>query len=130
MQMLPTYKSHSKYFSDINFFIILLTVAQMSQCIVFCRTNLDCTNLEDFLCAYSGVEKFRGKRESGKEGKYSCCVMAGNYDVKLYAFLLCNAYMGVLSCLRIWMKLLWIVSVASFHFYFKFIPEPVFLFLF
>ncbi len=55
----------------------------MSQCIVFCRTNLDCTNLEDFLCAYSGVEKFRGKRESGKEGKYSCCVMAGIYVVKL-----------------------------------------------
>ena len=100
MQMLSTYKSPSIQFSSINFLTVLLIVAQMSQCIVFCRTNLDCTNLEDFLCAYSGVEKFRGKRESGKEGKYSCCVMAGNYDVKLYVFLLYNAYIEVLSCLR------------------------------
>ena len=53
--------------------------AQMSQCIVFCRTNVDCGALEEFLCALNGTgaQKFRGKRESGKEGRYSCCVMAG-----------------------------------------------------
>lgn len=55
----------------------------MSQCIVFCRTNLDCNSLEEYLCALngSGAQKFRGKRESGKEGRYSCCVMAGTYFI-------------------------------------------------
>ena len=57
---------------------------QMSQCIIFCRTNVDCNNLETFLCsqddsASSSVQnkKFRGIVESGKEIKYSCCVLAG-----------------------------------------------------
>jgi ATP-dependent RNA helicase DDX1 len=52
----------------------------MSQCIVFCRTNVDCNALEEYLNAYSGggqTRQFRGKVESGKENKYSCCVMAG-----------------------------------------------------
>lgn len=54
---------------------------QMSQCIIFCRTNLDCNNLETFLCSQDGGSssggKFRGKMESGKEIKYSCAVLAG-----------------------------------------------------
>ncbi len=49
----------------------------MSQCIIFCRTNVDCNNLESFLCAHGGGQKFRGRVESGKEHKYSCCVLAG-----------------------------------------------------
>ena len=51
----------------------------MSQCMIFCRTNVDCDNLEAFLNAYSGqpTAKFTGKRESGKENQYSCCVLAG-----------------------------------------------------
>jgi ATP-dependent RNA helicase DDX1 len=55
----------------------------MSQCIIFCRTNVDCNNLETFLCSQddSGSsaqnKKFRGIVESGKEIKYSCCVLAG-----------------------------------------------------
>lgn len=46
---------------------------------VFCRTNLDCDNLESFLNACSGQphKKFKGKAETGKEDKYSCCVLAG-----------------------------------------------------
>lgn len=55
----------------------------MSQCIIFCRTNVDCNNLETFLCsqdegmARAQNKKFRGIVESGKEIKYSCCVLAG-----------------------------------------------------
>ena len=49
----------------------------MSQCIIFCRTNIDCNNLETFLCNHGGGQKFRGRVESGKEHKYSCCVLAG-----------------------------------------------------
>ena len=51
----------------------------MSQCIVFCRTNVDCNNLEQYLNSYSsgGARRFTGKVEKGKENKYSCCVLAG-----------------------------------------------------
>lgn len=49
----------------------------MSQCMIFCRTNVDCNNLEEFLVAHGGGSKFRGRVESGKEHKYSCCVLAG-----------------------------------------------------
>ena len=49
----------------------------MSQGIIFCRTNVDCNNLESFLCEHGGGQKFRGRVESGKEHKYSCCVLAG-----------------------------------------------------
>lgn len=50
---------------------------EMSQAILFCRTNVDCNNLEGFLCEHGGGQKFRGRMESGKEHKYSCCVLAG-----------------------------------------------------
>ena len=57
----------------------------MSQCIVFCRTNLDCTNLEAFLNThYNSGKKFLGGQESGKESKYSCCVLAGEGLTLLY----------------------------------------------
>lgn len=49
----------------------------MSQCMIFCRTNADCDNLETFLCSYGGGKKFHGMVESGKEHAYSCCVLAG-----------------------------------------------------
>jgi ATP-dependent RNA helicase DDX1 len=56
----------------------------MSQCIIFCRTNVDCNNLETFLCSQDDSKgtsaegnKFRGVMETGKEIKYSCCVLAG-----------------------------------------------------
>lgn len=53
---------------------------QMSQCLIFCRTNLDCDNLEKFLCSADGVsgkQTFKERKETGKESKYSCCVLAG-----------------------------------------------------
>eukprot|EP01041_Mallomonas_annulata_P009470 gene9470-19665_t len=50
---------------------------QMSQCMIFCRTNVDCDNLETFLCAHGGGSKFRGRAETGKENPYSCAVLAG-----------------------------------------------------
>jgi len=50
----------------------------MDQAIVFCRTNHDCDNLENFLNNLSGSKGgCAGKRESGKEDRYSCCVLGG-----------------------------------------------------
>ena len=49
----------------------------MSQCMIFCRTNVDCDNLETFLCNVGGGRKFIEKQESGKEHQYSCCVLGG-----------------------------------------------------
>jgi len=51
----------------------------MSQCLIFCRTNLDCDNLETFLNAYGGggSGRFTERVESGKENPYSCAVLAG-----------------------------------------------------
>ena len=48
----------------------------MSQCLVFCRTNLDCDHLERFLNTKGGGA-FRGKKEKGMENPYSCVVLAG-----------------------------------------------------
>ncbi|PFH31733.1 putative ATP-dependent RNA helicase DDX1 [Besnoitia besnoiti] len=50
---------------------------KMEACLVFCRTNLDCDNLEQFLTALGGGRRFAGKAESGKENPYSCVVLAG-----------------------------------------------------
>jgi ATP-dependent RNA helicase DDX1 len=54
---------------------------QMSQVLIFCRTNIDCDHLEEFFNTVSGggkaVKKFVGKIDTGKENQYSCCVLAG-----------------------------------------------------
>jgi ATP-dependent RNA helicase DDX1 len=50
---------------------------EMSQCMIFCRTNLDCDNLETFLCLVGDGRKFTEKMETGKEHRYSCCVLGG-----------------------------------------------------
>lgn len=51
---------------------------QMSQCMIFCRTNVDCDNLEAFLVSHGSGRKFDGNRqESGKLNPYSCAVLAG-----------------------------------------------------
>jgi len=51
---------------------------KMSQCLVFCRTNIDCDNLEAYLNRLDGTKKsWGGKMESGKENPYSCVVLAG-----------------------------------------------------
>lgn len=65
----------------VDLMLFVSVVCQMSQCIIFCRTNVDCDNLETFLCSQDTTsvqpQKFRGTVESGKEGRYSCCVLAG-----------------------------------------------------
>ena len=50
----------------------------MSQCLIFCRTNFDCDNVETFLNQCGGGGKFRGKAESGPENPYSCVVLGGS----------------------------------------------------
>jgi ATP-dependent RNA helicase DDX1 len=49
----------------------------MSQCMIFCRTNLDCEVLEEYLCSLDGSRKFTQQMEGGKGGKYSCAVLGG-----------------------------------------------------
>eukprot|EP00439_Symbiodinium_sp_Y106_P087040 s244_g38.t1 len=44
----------------------------MSQCLVFCRTNVDCNNLEDYMNRLGGTKAWGGKMETGKENPYSC----------------------------------------------------------
>jgi len=57
----------------------LIDSLDMSQVLVFCRTNLDCDNLQKYLVSRGGGRSTAvGKKmESGKENKYSCCVLAG-----------------------------------------------------
>eukprot|EP00921_Rhytidocystis_pertsovi_P022555 GHVQ01036009.1.p1 GENE.GHVQ01036009.1~~GHVQ01036009.1.p1 ORF type:complete len:801 (+),score=146.66 GHVQ01036009.1:663-3065(+) len=50
---------------------------KMESCLVFCRTNVDCNNLEAFLNQLGGGRGFAGKTETGKESPYSCVVLAG-----------------------------------------------------
>jgi len=60
--------------------MILLEVIdafKMDQCMIFCRTRVDCENLANFLNKRGGGQIFRGKVESGKENKYSCAVLHG-----------------------------------------------------
>ncbi|CBZ49763.1 putative ATP-dependent RNA helicase DDX family protein [Neospora caninum Liverpool] len=57
--------------------VALADAFKMEACLVFCRTNLDCDNLEQFLTACGGGRRFSGKAESGKENPYSCVVLAG-----------------------------------------------------
>merc|ERR1719215_202326 len=54
----------------------------MSQCLVFCRTNWDCNNLEAYFCKLDGARAFKGKFESGKENPYSCAVLSGQRSQK------------------------------------------------
>ena len=53
----------------------------MDQCVVFCRTNHDCDQLEAFLRKASGAAATapptRGPSETGAQGAYTCVVLAG-----------------------------------------------------
>lgn len=55
----------------------LIDSLKMTQCLIFCRTNVDCDNLEAYLTAVGGGNKWRAGAEKGKENAYSCCVLAG-----------------------------------------------------
>ena len=50
---------------------------RMDQCLIFCRTNFDCDNLEAFLNGLGGGQGYSGKMEKGKQNAYSCLVLAG-----------------------------------------------------
>jgi len=53
-------------------------VFSMKQCLIFCRTNIDCDNLENYFNSLGGGGKqFGGKMEGGLENPYSCVVLAG-----------------------------------------------------
>ena len=54
----------------------------MDQCLIFCRTNFDCDNLEAFLNGLGGGGGFQGKTERGKENAYSCLVLAGQRSME------------------------------------------------
>ena len=47
------------------------------QALIFCRTNFDCDNLEKFFNALAGGQAFRGRKDTGPEAQYSCCVLGG-----------------------------------------------------
>ena len=55
----------------------LIQTLKMDQCLIFCRTNVDCDNLEKYLISLGGGRGFQGKTDSGKENPYSCVVVAG-----------------------------------------------------
>mmetsp|Transcript_9761 Transcript_9761/g.59311 ORF Transcript_9761/g.59311 Transcript_9761/m.59311 type:complete len:703 (-) Transcript_9761:2437-4545(-) len=55
----------------------LIDTHNMSQCMVFCRTNYDCDNLERFLNTCGGSGPYKGRRETGVENPYSCVVLGG-----------------------------------------------------
>ena len=56
----------------------IIDAHDMDQCLIFCRTNFDCDNLEKFLNECGGGKRFRGPLVGGVEGKYSCCVLGGS----------------------------------------------------
>ena len=48
--------------------IRIIEQLEMEQVLVFCRTNLDCDNLEKFLAGAGGGDRY---------GAYTCAVLAG-----------------------------------------------------
>lgn len=64
---------------------------KMDQCLVFCRTKLDCDNVEHYLRATGGGSQLRLDAESGRQNAYSCAVLhsdrsAGDRRAALEAF--------------------------------------------
>lgn len=59
----------------------IIDAHEMDQCLIFCRTNFDCDNLEKFLNECGGGKRFRGADVGGVEGKYSCCVLGGSRNM-------------------------------------------------
>ena len=51
----------------------ILTVHKLHQAIIFCRTNLDCENLESFLTKCGQVDT--DSRKGGVWYRFSCCVL-------------------------------------------------------
>lgn len=60
----------------------LIDTFKMTQCIIFCRTRIDCDNLASFLTVQGGgqagtASKIQGEGGAGKENRYSCRVLHG-----------------------------------------------------
>lgn len=48
---------------------------QMDQCLVFCRTRLDCDHITTYLTQLGGGRQFNVQSMGGKENPYSCCAL-------------------------------------------------------
>ncbi|KYO01617.1 DEAD/DEAH box ATP-dependent RNA helicase, putative [Plasmodium reichenowi] len=55
----------------------IINVFNMQNGIIFCRTNLDCDNVYNFLNAVGDGKAYKGTVESLKENKYSCVILKG-----------------------------------------------------
>eukprot|EP00485_Elphidium_margaritaceum_P000842 CAMPEP_0202690932 /NCGR_PEP_ID=MMETSP1385-20130828/5800_1 /ASSEMBLY_ACC=CAM_ASM_000861 /TAXON_ID=933848 /ORGANISM="Elphidium margaritaceum" /LENGTH=795 /DNA_ID=CAMNT_0049346271 /DNA_START=21 /DNA_END=2408 /DNA_ORIENTATION=+ len=53
----------------------IIDAFKMDQCLIFCRTRVDCDNLEAFLTSLGGGRKWMGATASGKENPYSCIAL-------------------------------------------------------
>ena len=60
----------------------IIEAYKMQQCIVFCRTRIDCDLLSNFLTAHGGRGKSGQKMEKGKENLYSNVVLHSGYSAK------------------------------------------------
>ena len=56
-------EANSQLLKEIKYQVLLRIVDKfdMSQCMIFCRTNVDCDNLEAFLNQVGGSKQFSGK---------------------------------------------------------------------
>lgn len=55
----------------------IITTLKIEQAIIFCRTNLDCDNLEKYLIQIGGGKGVKIGDVKGIENPFSCCVVAG-----------------------------------------------------
>uniref|UniRef100_A0A0G4F4K4 DEAD box protein 1 n=1 Tax=Chromera velia CCMP2878 TaxID=1169474 RepID=A0A0G4F4K4_9ALVE len=76
-QTTPEAFSENIKFQKPQALVLIADALRMETCLVFCRTNLDCDNLEKYLNQLGGGRGFSGKAETGKENPYSCVVLAG-----------------------------------------------------
>jgi superfamily II DNA/RNA helicase len=56
--------------------VSLIEALKPEQAMIFCRTNVDCDNLEAFLTHYGGGQVFRGGMERGRGNPFSSVVLA------------------------------------------------------
>lgn len=61
----------------------IIDAYKMTQCLIFCRTRIDCDLLSDFLTARGGGGRSgAGRTEKGKENPYSNTVLHSGYSPK------------------------------------------------
>ena len=58
----------------------IIDAYKMEQCMIFCRTRLDCDLLSAFLTAEGGNKQVKGKTEKGKENPYSNVVLHSGFS--------------------------------------------------